>query len=64
MSPRSGRQLVNARLSPAPRARILFLILPWGLRPRLYSATCSAGSGHNMLSVTYIRRLRRTSLNY
>jgi hypothetical protein len=27
-------------------------LLTWGLRPRLYSATCFAGSGQNMLSGT------------
>jgi len=41
-------------LSPASRARRPFLItLPWGLRPRLYAATCFAGFAHNVLRVTY-----------
>jgi len=31
---------------------VFFLSLSWGLRPRLYSATCFAGSGHNMPSVS------------
>jgi hypothetical protein len=26
-----------------------FVWLTWGLRPRLYSATCFAGSAHNLL---------------
>ena len=32
---------------------VFFLSLSWGLRPRLYSAPCFAGSGHNMLSALF-----------
>jgi hypothetical protein len=30
----------------------LFSLRSWGLRPRLYSATCSAGSAPNNSSIT------------
>jgi hypothetical protein len=34
------------------------LFRSWGLRPRLYSATCSAGSGRDMGSALLLRRFR------
>ena len=52
MSPRSGRQPVNPEgCRPLRGLVLLFWGRSWGLRPRLYSATCFAGFGHNMLSV-------------
>jgi hypothetical protein len=36
----------------------------WGLRPRLYAATCFAGSGHNMLALSASQVPGTTCLRY
>jgi hypothetical protein len=39
----AGDSVTIPGLSPTPRARSLFIIATWGLRPRLYAVARSAG---------------------
>jgi hypothetical protein len=57
----TGGSLKVSGCRPLPRAPSLNLIGTWGLRPRLYAATCFAGSASNSCYRLRIRLLHRLS---